>query len=242
MLSNRWDDEDFRTYRDAFPEDTRESRGKLQAHVEDLTERDVKVAYLKNLQGYLWEDGYKSGAYSTPLFDDVRPKLENWRDDGFMLAIYSSGSVFAQKLLFGHVKSTAEGGRRKRKRSAEADGRLEDGTPGLPLKKRINSTENTEPRDTANESHAESENGGEPTSQVLEAPEVESTTDRVIESESTEDLKPLITDWFDTTNAGLKTESTSYKKIAAALEVSQMYPRGPRQPMRITLGSTIPFY
>ena len=76
----------------------------MQAHVEDLTKRDVKVAYLKNLQGYLWEDGYRTGAYSTPLFPDVAPRLKKWKADGVELAIYSSGSVFAQKLLFQHVQ------------------------------------------------------------------------------------------------------------------------------------------
>jgi enolase-phosphatase E1 len=68
----------------------------------------VKVAYLKNLQGYLWEDGYASGAYATPLFADVVPALKAWRAEGREVAIYSSGSVFAQKLLMRHVKTGGE--------------------------------------------------------------------------------------------------------------------------------------
>lgn len=86
-----------------FPPEHRSSPTALQSHVEDLTRRDIKVAYLKNLQGYLWETGYRTGAYSTPLFADVVPKLETWRAEGKDLAIYSSGSVFAQKLLMEHV-------------------------------------------------------------------------------------------------------------------------------------------
>jgi len=64
----------------------------------------VKAAYHKNLQGYLWEDGYASGAYATDLFKDVVPCLKAWRAQGREVAIYSSGSVFAQKLLMRHVK------------------------------------------------------------------------------------------------------------------------------------------
>lgn len=51
VLAETWDDPDFKPYRDAFPEEARRSREALEAHVKDLTERDVKVAYLKNLQG-----------------------------------------------------------------------------------------------------------------------------------------------------------------------------------------------
>lgn len=75
--------------------------------MEDLTKRDVKIAYHKNLQGYLWENGYKTGAYSTPLFSDVAPQLRQWKQEGKQIAIYSSGSVFAQKLLMQHVQDTA---------------------------------------------------------------------------------------------------------------------------------------
>ena len=54
--------------------------------------------------GFLWQAGYENGAYSTPLFTDVVPQLQKWQASSLDLAIYSSGSVFAQKLLFGHVK------------------------------------------------------------------------------------------------------------------------------------------
>lgn len=65
--------------------------------------RDVKIAYLKSLQGYLWEDGYATGRLKAPLFPDVPPKFPEWRDRGIEVMIYSSGSVPAQKLLFRHV-------------------------------------------------------------------------------------------------------------------------------------------
>ncbi|KAI0392580.1 HAD-like domain-containing protein [Xylariaceae sp. FL0594] len=97
--------------------------------------QDVKASYLKSLQGYLWEEGYASGDLKAPLFPDVAAKLSTWHKNGRKIMIYSSGSVPAQKLLFGHT--------------------------------------NAEPSD----------------------------------------LTPLISGWFDTVNAGLKTETKSYQKI-----------------------------
>ena len=99
-------------------------------------EKDVKIAYLKSLQGYLWEEGYAAGHLKAPLFPDVPDKLRAWHQEGIKIMIYSSGSVPAQKLLFKHT--------------------------------------NAEPSD----------------------------------------LTPLIADWFDTVNAGPKTERKSYQKIA----------------------------
>lgn len=109
VLATQWDSEKFIPYHDAFPPEHRTSPAALEAHVRDLTARDVKASYHKNLQGYLWEDGYASGAYATDLFADVVPKLKAWRDQGRDVAIYSSGSVFAQKLLMRHVKKEGEG-------------------------------------------------------------------------------------------------------------------------------------
>lgn len=105
VLATQWDSPKFIPYRDAFPAEHRTSPAALEAHVRDLTARDVKAAYHKNLQGYLWEDGYASGAYATSLFGDVVPALEAWKAQGRRVAIYSSGSVFAQKLLMRHVQS-----------------------------------------------------------------------------------------------------------------------------------------
>ncbi|KAK4990784.1 enolase-phosphatase E1 [Elasticomyces elasticus] len=176
VLTEQWSSPDFVPYRDAFPAEARRSPEAFEAHVQDLTRRDVKIAYLKELQGteslntppilvaggdhrssprqpippnvvadsnvsgYLWQTGYSTGAYSTPLFDDVVPQLKHWHASSVQLAIYSSGSVFAQKLLFAHVKGHG-------------------------------------------------------------------------------DLTALITDWYDTANAGPKTEEGSYRRIAMALDL-----------------------
>jgi enolase-phosphatase E1 len=63
---------------------------------------DRKIGPLKNLQGILWEIGYNNGEIKGHVYDDVPLKLEEWKKAGINLGIYSSGSIKAQKLLFGH--------------------------------------------------------------------------------------------------------------------------------------------
>jgi enolase-phosphatase E1 len=69
-------------------------------------DRDRKSPALKLLQGHIWERGYRDGELQGHVFPDVVPAIRGWRDAGLDVAIYSSGSVLAQRLLFG---STAEG-------------------------------------------------------------------------------------------------------------------------------------
>lgn len=73
------------------------------AEVERLMAADVKAPGLKRLQGLVWERGFRDGALRAPLFDDVPPALTAWRAAGHDLRIYSSGSVHAQRLFFGHT-------------------------------------------------------------------------------------------------------------------------------------------
>jgi enolase-phosphatase E1 len=67
--------------------------------------QDLKIPYLKSLQGYLWLHGYKTGALRCPLFPDVAPSLYAWHARSIPLVIYSSGSVPAQKLLFKYTNT-----------------------------------------------------------------------------------------------------------------------------------------
>ncbi|KPI40801.1 Enolase-phosphatase E1 [Cyphellophora attinorum] len=218
VLETQWDSPNFAPYRDAFPAEHRASPAALEAHVKDLTERDVKIAYLKNLQGYLWEDGYKTGAYSTPLYQDVLDFFDRWpsktsstngdpaqaneksagpnmseagqasvdkdvkangvttpeatSDSLRQIAIYSSGSVFAQKLLFAHVQTPSE---------------------------------------------ASTKTGSETALAKSNSP--------------TRDLNPSVTTYYDTTNAGLKSSASSYSTIAKDLDV---------QPAQILFLSDVP--
>ena len=71
-----------------------------------LMDRDRKARGLKHLQGLIWEQGYRDGSLHGQVYADVRPALERWTRLGFCVHIYSSGSVLAQRLIFG---STAYG-------------------------------------------------------------------------------------------------------------------------------------
>ena len=62
---------------------------------------DRKVTPLKTFQGMVWEQGFKSGAIKGHMYPDVKPALERWAEMGKKLAIFSSGSIAAQKQLFG---------------------------------------------------------------------------------------------------------------------------------------------
>ena len=66
-------------------------------------DQDRKHTALKALQGMVWEAGYRDGDFTAPLYPDVAPALRQWHDAGHALAVSSSGSVPAQKLLFSHT-------------------------------------------------------------------------------------------------------------------------------------------
>ena len=66
-------------------------------------DQDRKHTALKALQGLIWEAGYREGDFTAPLYPDVAPALRAWHAAGHGLAVYSSGSVPAQKLLFSHT-------------------------------------------------------------------------------------------------------------------------------------------
>jgi enolase-phosphatase E1 len=68
-----------------------------------LMDRDRKSTALKSLQGRIWESGYRSGALRSHLYPDVPRAFERWRSRGQRIAIFSSGSVQAQRLLFAHT-------------------------------------------------------------------------------------------------------------------------------------------
>ena len=139
VLATQWDSSSFAKYRNSFPEEHRTSPEALSTHFSDLVSRDVKISYLKDLQGYLWVKGYESGEIRCPLFPDVHPSFLAWHTSGLPIVIYSSGSVAAQKLLFQYTNSKPDA-----------------------------------------------------------------------------DLGPFISGYFDTVNAGMKKDASSYRKIAAS--------------------------
>lgn len=68
-------------------------------------DQDRKSTGLKALQGMIWRDGYLNGSFKGHLYPDVLPALQQWQQQGIGLFVYSSGSVAAQKLLFGYSEA-----------------------------------------------------------------------------------------------------------------------------------------
>ena len=65
-------------------------------------DQDRKHPALKALQGMIWADGYAQAEYAAHVYPDAVAALRDWHAQGHPLYVYSSGSVPAQKLLFGH--------------------------------------------------------------------------------------------------------------------------------------------
>lgn len=65
-------------------------------------DQDRKHTALKALQGMVWEAGYRDADFTAHIYPDAVPALRQWHAAGLPLYVYSSGSVPAQKLFFGH--------------------------------------------------------------------------------------------------------------------------------------------
>lgn len=65
-------------------------------------DEDKKVEPLKTLQGLIWAQGYASGQLKGHVYDDAALELSRWQQAGLSLHVYSSGSVRAQQLIYGH--------------------------------------------------------------------------------------------------------------------------------------------
>jgi enolase-phosphatase E1 len=74
-------------------------------YLEHWCRTDRKHPALKALQGMVWEKGYKNGQLKGHIYPEVPAMLEAWKEKGIKLGIYSSGSVPAQKLLFGYSEA-----------------------------------------------------------------------------------------------------------------------------------------
>ena len=69
-----------------------------------LMDDDVKATGLKQLQGLIWDKGFTSGEMLAHVYEDVPGAILNWNTNGLDVRIYSSGSIAAQKLFFGHTE------------------------------------------------------------------------------------------------------------------------------------------
>ena len=88
----------------AWPSDPKGELRACDAYVQWLMARDSKCTPLKSLQGKIWQRGFESGELHGEVYADVPPAFARWRRQGREIAIYSSGSVLAQKSLFSTVR------------------------------------------------------------------------------------------------------------------------------------------
>jgi enolase-phosphatase E1 len=72
------------------------------AQLIEWIDKDRKVTPLKALQGMIWKHGFEHGDFTGHLYPDAVRQLGTWHERGIALYVFSSGSVQAQKLLFGH--------------------------------------------------------------------------------------------------------------------------------------------
>ena len=66
-------------------------------------DHDRKTTPLKTIQGHIWKEGFARRELQSEVFPDVPECFAVWRKQGRRIAIYSSGSVAAQKLVFEHT-------------------------------------------------------------------------------------------------------------------------------------------
>jgi len=74
----------------------------ILAHLHRWIAEDRKATPLKTLQGLIWTEGYANGALRGHVYADAAAGLRRWCAAGVRLYVYSSGSIAAQRTLFGN--------------------------------------------------------------------------------------------------------------------------------------------
>jgi len=64
---------------------------------------DSKATGLKALQGMVWRKGFNNGELKGHIYNDVPDAFNRWKKSGITIAIYSSGSILAQKIYFANT-------------------------------------------------------------------------------------------------------------------------------------------
>jgi enolase-phosphatase E1 len=92
----------LRDYLAAHPD---EAEGVPVETLERWIDEDRKEPVLKRIQGHIWRDGFTGGELKGHIYPDALAALRRWREQGLRLFVYSSGSIEAQRLLFGHCEA-----------------------------------------------------------------------------------------------------------------------------------------
>ena len=117
FLQQHWDDVNVQLACDQIAQDaghasvenwcgpnSMDQRENVEEEVIRLMDGDVKATGLKQLQGLIWRQGFESGEMKAHVYEEVPECLQQWRNAGIDIRIYSSGSVQAQHLFFGHTE------------------------------------------------------------------------------------------------------------------------------------------
>lgn len=89
-------------------DDVKKEVGRELSDIEIMTQlvrwidEDKKITPLKALQGMIWEAGYRHGDFTGHVYEDAVRNLRRWHELGIALYVFSSGSVQAQRLIFGY--------------------------------------------------------------------------------------------------------------------------------------------
>ncbi|TGK29495.1 acireductone synthase [Leptospira gomenensis] len=84
----------------SYSKEVSDSVETLIDYCEYLVGVDRKSGPLKEIQGRIWKEGYENGELKSLMFADVPEFLKRIRSSEKKAAVYSSGSVQAQKLIF----------------------------------------------------------------------------------------------------------------------------------------------
>lgn len=93
---------------DNLPSNITESALSIYNYLKNLVDSDIKDPVLKSLQGLIWTQGYESGELKAPIYPDSIKFIESFPNKHHKIYIYSSGSVGAQKLLFGYIDNGSD--------------------------------------------------------------------------------------------------------------------------------------
>jgi enolase-phosphatase E1 len=105
FLKARGKDAEVARWVDAVAMETGASGGAIVTVLQGWIDEDRKHTALKALQGMIWKAGYENGDFAAHVYADAADRLRAWHAAGLPLYVYSSGSVGAQKLFFGHSEA-----------------------------------------------------------------------------------------------------------------------------------------
>lgn len=108
FLLRHWDDPTVAgAVRDAAREagESLDTPARAATVLRDWIAGDRKITPLKTLQGLIWRAGYQAGDYRAHVYTDAVRRLRDWHQRGLALYVYSSGSIAAQRLFFGHSEA-----------------------------------------------------------------------------------------------------------------------------------------